>query len=311
MSKDVKTRRYCFTIHNYTKKDLKRFHSLAESLEKHRYICYGLEVAPDTGTEHIQGYIELNTAQRFTFLHNYFGFKKNGEILKFHVEIANGNAEENKKYVSKEGKSFEYGEPVKQGARNDLAEIKEAIKENPKNLNNIIDQYGNNLQQVKFAQTLQPIYLPSRNPKEPPTVLWLFGSSGIGKTRKVYDTFEDVCAGMYKWLGTGYNQNECLLLDDFRYDLIPFAEVLRITDRYPYMLEFKGGQVPLNSPFIIFTSPNSIEEEFSFEKENLEQLTRRITQINFDVVENIDEIDLRNIDPKYIWNAVNKYKSDF
>jgi hypothetical protein len=311
MSKDIKKRRYCFTVHNYSKKDLIRFEVLAESLEKHRYIVYGLEIAPDTGTEHIQGYIELNNAQRFTFLHNYFGFKKKGKVLKFHIEIANGTAEENKKYVSKEGKFFEFGEPVKQGARNDLMEIKQAVKDDPKKLNEIIDQYGNNLQQVKFAQTLQPIYLPPRNPKEPPKVLWLFGSSGIGKTRKVYETFDDICAGMYKWLGTGYVQNECFLLDDFRCDLIPFVEVLRITDRYPQMLEFKGGQVPLNSPYIIFTCPNSIEEEFSFVKENLGQLTRRITQVNFDAIENIEDINLRELDEKHIWQDVNKYRNNF
>ena len=92
---EAKTRRYIFTVNNYSKKDLKRFHTLAESLEKHRYICYGLEVA-GTGTPHIQGYIELNEAQRFTFLHNYFDFKRKGEVLKFHIQPAKGTAEQNR-----------------------------------------------------------------------------------------------------------------------------------------------------------------------------------------------------------------------
>jgi hypothetical protein len=51
--KDLKTRNYLYTINNYTKKDLKKFIKLAESLEKHRYVCFGLEVAPTTGTKHI------------------------------------------------------------------------------------------------------------------------------------------------------------------------------------------------------------------------------------------------------------------
>jgi hypothetical protein len=77
------------------------------------------------------------------------------------------------------------------------------------------------------------------------------------------------------------------------------------------MLEFKGGQVPLNSPYIIFTCPNSIEEEFSFVKENLGQLTRRITQVNFDAIENIEDINLRELDEKHIWQDVNKYRNNF
>lgn len=313
MSKEiVKTRRYCFTIHNYTKKDLKRFHTLAESLEKHRYICYGLEVAPKTKTEHIQGYVELNDAQRFTFLHKYFNFTRNKELNKFHIEVANGSAEQNKKYSSKEGNFFEFGEPMIQGARSDLREIKEAIKENPKSLKTVIDERGNNYQQLKFAEALPKYYLPERDPKNPPKVYWIFGPTGIGKTKLVYDTFSDICSvSSYEWLGTSYNQNECFLMDDFREFSLSFEQVLRITDRYPYTLFFKGSQIPLNSPFIIFTSPYSIEQTFTSTKEDLRQMKRRIIEIDLEVVQNPEDIDLRNLDEKYIYKGVNNDPNDF
>lgn len=306
--KDFKSRRYCYTIHNYTKRDLKRFHKLAESLEKHRYICYGLEIAPDTGTEHIQGYIELNNSQRFTYLHNYFDFKKKGETLKFHIEPANGTAEENKKYVSKEGKLFEFGEPVTQGSRSDLKEIKEAISENPKSLQKIIREYGNNYQQLKYAESLQRYYFEHRTPDKPPIVYWIFGSSGIGKTKLVTDTFTDICiVSSYNWLGTDYTQNECFLLDDFRSEDLQFPILLRLTDRYKFSVEFKGGQIPFNSPFIIFTSPKSIDEEFYFEKENLAQIKRRMVQICLDNIDDISEIDLRNLDDKFKYQDNDNY----
>ena len=302
-SKNIKTRRFCFTIHNYTKKDLTKFHELAESLDKHHYICYGLEKAPNTGTKHIQGYIELNQSQRFTFLHNYFKFSYKGKPMKFHIDIANGTAEQNKKYTSKEGDFYEFGEPTTQGARNDLKNIKEEIKANPKRLNEIIDEYGNNLQQVKYAQSLQSVYFKHRDSKNPPQVLWLFGRSGIGKTRLVYENFEDICSvSSWKWPGTDYQQNECLLFDDFRCDDMPFTQILKITDRYPFNLEYKGGQTPLNSPYIIFTCPCPIEEEFEFEKESLKQILRRVTQVNLDELEeNLKEVDLKNLDDKFIF----------
>jgi hypothetical protein len=312
MSKDIKSRRYCYTIHNYTKKDLKRFHKLAESLEKHRYICYGLEVAPDTGTPHIQGYIELNSAQRLSYLHNYFNFTRNGEMLKFHIDIANGTAEQNRKYTSKENDFYEFGEPIKQGERNDLREIKEKIKENPKELKSVIDELGNNYQQLKYAESLPKYYLCNRNPNNPPTVYWIFGSSGVGKTKLVSDSFDDICyVSSYKWLGTDYNQNECFLLDDFREFDLPFNTILKITDRYPFTLEFKGSQIPLNSPYIIFTSPKSIEQTFLTTKEDLKQLHRRIVQINLDTADNIDDIDLKNLDKKYIYNLVKNDEDDW
>ena len=199
-NKETKSRRFSFTVNNYTQKDLKNFHKLANSLENHRYICYGLEIAPTTGTKHIQGYIELKNAQRFIYLHNYFNFTKNGKQLKFHIDISNGTAEENKKYTSKDGKFYEFGEPLTQGVRTDLLKIKQMVKENPKEINRIIDEYGNNLQQVRFTQILQPIYLPERDKHTPPTVYWIFGSSGIGKTRLVFQTFDDNrCVSSYGW----------------------------------------------------------------------------------------------------------------
>lgn len=309
MEKQIKSSRYCFTIHNYAEKELKAFHKLASSLEKHHFIGYGLEIAPDTGTPHIQGYIELKSSQRFSFLHNYFPFKKDGKKLKFHVEIANGTAEQNRKYVSKDGKFFEFGELVSKGKRTDMLEIKTLIKENPKELDKIIDEKANNLQQVKFAQTIQPIYLAHRHPDEPPTVYWIFGPTEAGKTSLVYRCFEDVCSvSSPRWPGTGYSQNECLLFDDFRPGDLHFNEVLKIADRYPYTLERKHGHIPLNSPYIVFTAPKSVKDMFRGAGEDIGQLERRVIQIHLVNEIESNNIDLKNLDSKYIHGGVNDYK---
>lgn len=300
--KGKKSRNYCFTINNYAEKDLGRFHTLAESLDKHGYICYGLEIAPTTGTKHIQGYVQLKNSQRFDFLHSYFDFKRDKKLLKFHIEAAKGTIEENKAYAKKEGAFYEFGEPVTQGARTDLLKIKKLVKENPKDINKIIDEHASNFQQVRFVQAIQPIYFKPRDPSISPTVYWIFGSTGIGKTSLVYRNFPDICSvSSYDWLGTGYTQNECFLLDDFREFNLKFEQILKITDRYPFTLYYKGGQVSFNSPFIIFTSPRSIDQTFFSSVENIQQLKRRISQIDLDAIENIAEIDLRNLDEKYLF----------
>lgn len=312
--KDIKTNRYCFTIHNYTRDELKQFHQLAQSLEKHRFIAYGLETAPDTRTKHIQGYIEFKTAQRFTFLHKYINIKRDKKVLKFHVEIANGTAERNRKYSSKDGDYFEFGEPATQGSRTDLKEIKRLLKENPNDLTSVIEEHGNNYQQIRYAETLQPYLMTHRDPNVPPVVIWIFGSTGIGKTSMVYRTFgkENICSvSAYKWLGTGYYQQECLLMDDFRADDLSFNTLLKITDRFPFTLERKGGQVPLNSPFIIFTSPKAIKYTYTDGREKIEQLLRRIKEINLDLIIDDSEIDLKNLDEKYVYKYVNNPSDDF
>lgn len=298
-----KSRYFIFTIQNPLEKDLERFIKLAESLERHRYIVFGLENAPSTGTKHIQGYIQLKEAQRFTFLQGYFDFKnKDGTLNKFHIQIARGTPEENKNYASKEGKLYEFGEPSYQGKRTDLIEIKEAVKEDPRNISRIVDEKVTNHQQLRFAEGLARYYLPDRDPNTPPEVFWIFGPTGIGKTSLVYRNFDDICSvSSYEWLGTGYSQNEVFLMDDFREGNLSFETLLKITDRYPFMLFFKGSQIPLNSPFIIITSPHSINQTFKSTFENLKQLKRRVTQIDLGSIQDQDKIDLKNLDEKLIY----------
>ncbi len=283
--KGKKSHNYIFTVNNYTEVDLKKFHKLAEKLKKHNYICYGLEIAPETKTKHIQGYIQLLNNQRFTFLHNYFNFKRNKKILKFHIEPAMGTAIQNKKYTEKEGYFFEFGEPKKQGDRTDIIKIKESLKENPRELERIVKEDVANYQQLRFAEKFTDYCFKNRSTENPPKVFWIYGSTGIGKTSLIYKKFTDICSvSSCDWIGTDYKQNECLLFDDFRESDLKFNILLKITDRFPINIFYKGGSIPLNSPFIIFTTSKSIENTFSHTRkyEDLAQLKRRIQEVDLD-----------------------------
>lgn len=276
-----KSRNYVFTINNYTKKSLKQFCDVAVSLSKHDYIAYGLEIAPTTGTKHIQGYIQLNTPLSYGSLHKYFNLQHRGKLVKFHCEPAKGTHKQNLKYVSKDGDFEQHGEPKQQGARTDLVDIKEKISEDPKSLNSLVRDEVTSYQQLKFAENLQKYYFKHRDVNNPPVVYWIYGGSGIGKTKIVYDTFNSICSvSDYSWLGTDYQQQDCFLLDDFRAGDISFNSLLKITDRYPYTLFFKGGSLPLNSPYIVITCPEPIETCFGIKGEDLTQLKRRVIEIN-------------------------------
>ncbi len=50
------SRRYIFTLNNYTEEDVK---ILMEEKVFFSYLLFGKEIAPTTGTPHLQGYFEL------------------------------------------------------------------------------------------------------------------------------------------------------------------------------------------------------------------------------------------------------------
>jgi hypothetical protein len=281
----MKASNYCFTINNYTKPMLKQFEDVAKSLEKHKYICYSLEVGEKKKTKHIQGYIELNESQRFTFLQNYFKLMKNGKLVKFHIESAKGTQKQNLKYISKHSTPTEYGEPKKKGAREDLIKLKAKLKENPRGIKKLMDEEVENAQQMRFLEGMIKYMLDSRNPNDPPIVFWIYGSTGAGKTKLIYDSFDSICSvSDYKWPGNNYTQQECFLMDDFRSEDIPFHTLLKMIDRYPFTLPVKGSFVELNSPYIIITTTKSIDVTYAGigYRENIEQLKRRLEEINLD-----------------------------
>lgn len=97
--------RWCFTWNNYN--DTDNWREIIDK-ELQRLVCnyyiYGEEVAPTTGTQHLQGY--FRSAKRI-----YKNTLTNSTI-KWHVEVARGSEDENINYCKKEGKYVEFGEPL-------------------------------------------------------------------------------------------------------------------------------------------------------------------------------------------------------
>lgn len=88
-----RSRAWCFTINNYTPETVAALNSIPMNLSKD-YMCFQKEVAPTTGTRHIQGYIRWGNPRFFQYVSG---------VIPGHVQIARGSAEQNKAYCSKEG----------------------------------------------------------------------------------------------------------------------------------------------------------------------------------------------------------------
>nr|WAE43155.1 MAG: replication associated protein [Cressdnaviricota sp.] len=91
-----KARNFCLTLNNYIENDVEQLLEFFRSKKNCKYII-GREVAPTTGTKHLQIYcsfvnpISLNTLKNMKLSN------------KAHIEKAKGNQNQNFKYCSKEG----------------------------------------------------------------------------------------------------------------------------------------------------------------------------------------------------------------
>ncbi len=252
-----------------------------------QYCIYQTEICPKTEKQHIQFYGELSKQVSIKQIKKYFADDT------IHIEKRKGSQKQAITYCSKletrkEGcKPIEIGKKKEQGERTDLSKVKEMVKTGMKTTD-ILDKIENlNYQTIKGTILLQGLYSKKRTTK--PIVIWIYGTTGIGKTRYVFDNFTDIYTkNETKWYD-GYEQNNTLLLDDYRCDFMKFHSLLRLLDRYTYQVEIKGGSIHINSKYIILTSPKSPLEMWKHRtNEDINQLSRRIDFIiNMNLMEEI------------------------
>lgn len=268
-------RYFTFTLNNYTPEEENKIKSV-----ECRYIIFGHEVAPDTGTPHLQGYIQFQRKMSPTYVKRI--------CPRIHWENAKGNGEQNKTYCSKGTDIFEKGNitPAKKGARKDIAEIKEMVKNN-KPMCEILEVCSN-YQQIRVAEKLYE-YKPLSPLYKKKLVYWYWGNTGSGKTKACYDEiaksgkdFWRSSATGGKWFN-GYYGQPIALLDEVRAGEWKYSLMLQILDGYEIRLECKGGFVIWNPEEVYITSPKSpqdcYEGQLQYGDGHIDQLMRRITEV--------------------------------
>ena len=122
----------------------------------------------------------------------------------------------------------------------------------------------------------------------------LVGEPGTGKSKWALDNFPNA---YWKQRGNwwdGYHHDE-VVLDDF-YGWLPFDTLLRLLDRYPLLVETKGGQASFIAKTIVITS-NALPREWYQNVRNYSALARRIDVVmkftgeNQFIEVNINELD--------------------
>lgn len=259
---------WCFTLNNYSEDEYKD----AENIFC-KYLIIGKEIG-ESGTPHLQGYVEFETNQRLNRL--------KGLLNRAHWEKRLGTGSQAAEYCKKDGNYVERGElsKPKQGTRTDIEEARNIVRTTGR-MKNVVENV-NSFQAIRVAEMYLKYAEPKRNWQ--PEVRWYYGPTGAGKTRAAMEESNDpyISGKNLKWW-EGYDGHEDVILDDFRKDFCTFHELLRILDRYEYRIEVKGASRQLLAKRIWITScypPDKVYET----REDIGQLLRRITEIkNFGI----------------------------
>lgn len=245
---------------------------------KIQYIIYGLEYGENIGTPHFQGYCELKQRISFNKLTRIFGG--------CHIEPRMGNQQQAIDYCRKAGDITSHGEPKIQGDRTDLQRLKLLLDTSSSIKTLLEDGEIVSAQALRVAEKLLKY---TDKPRDYPVqVIWLYGASGVGKTKLARELLPDAYFKTNvssKWW-PNYDGQEDVIIDDLRSEIYPFIQILGLLDRYPYQVEDKGIIREFRGRRIIITTSCPPELTYYDEiksihglQENQDQLLRRITLI--------------------------------
>jgi len=254
MEEKGRARRWAFT--NFNLKE-----TYDHDILKDSYIIIGLEICPTTKKKHHQGYVEFAEGITFSTLKQ--------RLPKAKIKEAYKGKEANIKYCSKDGNIIlERGTRKEQGKRNDLKEIMEEIIENPRaDLMDIIkkkpDTWARNYRAIDILRNLCE---EKRNWVTECIYIW--GEAGCGKSRYCIEKGATKVYIDRNGYFSGYNGEDVVLFDDIdEHTFENHRQVfLEMTDRYPYIINVKGGNRNWKPKIIYFTSNYPPEETLQYIK---------------------------------------------
>ncbi len=123
------------------------------------------------------------------------------------------------------------------------------------------------------------------------SVIVVQGPTGTGKSRWALEQFGGAYWKQRSNWWCGYSGEETVVLDEF-YGWLPFDLLLRLCDRYPLLVESKGGQLQMVAKTIIITS-NKIPSRW-YSNVYFASLIRRVSKwkvFNYDGQSEFDSYD--------------------
>lgn len=277
-----RTRAWLFTLNNWTEEEEHAIIDLTRQ-DSLRYIIFGRENAPTTGTPHLQGFVYFFQPKTFDAVKAFF------QIDRIHLKrMTYGHTLDIINYCKKDQDFFEKGIPPAQGKRKDIDEMIDVLRRGVEQRFSFEEVIRHNplpcfIRNYRGAREYYSALSGSDIPRtSKPTVYWLYGHSGTGKTRwcirRCRGTRYWISSGSLRWF-QGYRGQECAILDDLRPEDVSASFLLRLLDRYPVEVETKGSSCQWKPEFIYITSeqdPTTFFINCSYGSGDPRQLERRI-----------------------------------
>lgn len=260
-----------------------------------KYIKVGNEIAPETGREHKQGFLQLIKPRKYSW------FRKN--LKGVDCSPAYSSIKSNIKYCEKDGKYETFGETSDAGCRTDLDGLYKKMKDGCSSWE-LLDQDASTY--IKFHRGLERAKALcdkrlrcQRRLELLNNIFVLKGKAGSGKTRLILDMFGDENVYILEpkkknealWFD-GYDGEKILLIDEFN-GWIKYPKLLRILDIYKLRLNIKGGHT-WAAWTSVFITTNGYGGDWYFKtSENLRRRIKRIYQLKIRRQE--DEVDDSNM----------------
>lgn len=300
-----KSRKYQLTInnpieHGFTHEVIKRNISTFKNIE---YWCMCDEVGKN-GTAHTHVYLYSPNAITFIALQRRF--------LGVHIEPAKGSHQENRDYICKEGKwrcdskhetnlpdTFEESGilPPEHMKRETVSEEILNMVESGASNADILHRYPGAMNRLRNIEEARQTLLEEkyRNEWRELHVTYLWGKTGVGKTRSVMDKYG--YANVFRVTNyahpfDGYRGHDIILFDEFRSSLL-ITDMLKYMDGYPVNLPCRYADKVACFKIIYIISNIPLEKQYPNvqidEPETYAAFVRRIHSI-FELSDDLSEL---------------------
>lgn len=229
-------------------------------------LSYNSDELQYTGTPHLQGYLELSSSRSMDWIKR--------RLPRAHLEPRVGTRAQAILYCMKEGEeavkciwgfnenSYTALLNLMQPTSKQTATKKNERAERLMEMKKMIDEGKTNKELADYhfptfvscfrgLDKYRLMVQPKRQWKT--EVFVIQGPTGTGKSKWCADNYPNAYWKQRGAWWDGYEGEETVIMDEF-YGWIPFDTLLRIADRYPCMVETKGGQTQFLAKRLIITS---------------------------------------------------------
>lgn len=254
-------RNFVFTLNNYSHEHEEEIKNLCNN--RVTFVAFSHEVAPSTGTPHLQGYLHHKEKINFNTIRKWYPW---------HIEIMRGSLHDNQVYCSKQDTLLKFGtEPtsLKDSCKLAANERWAAAKEG--RFEDLAPEH------IKIYEYIHAKYQKKPEPRPILDNIIISGPSGCGKSRYAHETFPGAYRkGFSRWWD-GYMGEDVVILDDISPRHVEFLQdhLKNWLDHYPFPAEVKGGSLFIRPKTIVMTTQYTIQELFP-ENKTHDALDRRL-----------------------------------